>query len=128
MGTVVCYYRQSMDKHTRVIDGQTIVYFAGGAPSGRPLVFVPGVGGDWHGFEPYIELLGKYRLIFVELPGQGGASPRFSDRRHTAENYARIVSGLIEHEGWGDAVLIGHSFGAMVALIAAGLTPATLKS
>ena len=58
-----------MKQHYITINRLSVTYFSVGVAGKQKMVFIPGIGGDWHGFEPYTELLKTYQLIFVDLPG-----------------------------------------------------------
>jgi pyruvate dehydrogenase E2 component (dihydrolipoamide acetyltransferase) len=61
------------------------------------------------------ELSQEYRLILLDLKGHG-CSERVRDSHYSTQDHAAVVTGLIEHLGLSDAVLVGHSLGAAIAL------------
>ena len=64
------------------------------------------------------DLRDEFRLVFLDLKGHGySARPR--DSRYSIEDHAGAVVGLMEHLGLKSAVLVGHSLGSGVALMAA---------
>ena len=100
------------------IDGNRIHYAEAGA--GRPIVFIHGLGAQFHQFEHplFDRLSGDFHLVALDRPGSGysvraaGASAGLSEQ-------ARIVVRLIEQLGLQRPLLVGHSLGGMVALTVA---------
>lgn len=82
----------------------------------RTVLMVHGLRGTHHGLELIAEALPDRRVVIPDLPGFGESGPMVG-RRHDADGYARAVIELIELLG-GRArpvVLLGHSFGSVVA-------------
>jgi pimeloyl-ACP methyl ester carboxylesterase len=87
--------------------------------AGRPLVFIHGFAislDTWRLVVPLLEA--QYRLVLLDLKGHG-LSDRVEDGQYSVEAHARVVAGLVRHLGLERAVLVGHSYGALVALVAA---------
>ncbi|MCA1189162.1 MULTISPECIES: alpha/beta fold hydrolase [unclassified Saccharopolyspora] len=83
----------------------------------RLIVMVHGLRGTHHGLEPIVARLGGGRTVVVpDLPGFGDSGP-MTGRAHDVPGYADAIIELIEHLGGRDrpVVLLGHSFGSMVA-------------
>jgi pimeloyl-ACP methyl ester carboxylesterase len=79
--------------------------------------FVRG-GASWAGQRP---LAGRYRLLFVDRRGFGDSPPA------GGEDFERDADDVAELLGDG-AHLVGHSYGAIVSLIAAGRRPDAIRS
>lgn len=97
------------------VGGAKLHYLARG--SGRPVVFLHGLGGmiqDWH-----LSMLDRaaraYRCIAFDRPGYG-----WSDRpgwsRWTPEKQAELLRRATKRMGAERPVVVGHDFGALVAL------------
>jgi proline iminopeptidase len=83
---------------------------------GEPILMVPpGPGTDGSVFFPWFERLEGYRLLGVDLPGHG-RSDRGDPARWTVADWAADVNRLAEALGLTGYTLLGHSFGARVAL------------
>jgi proline iminopeptidase len=84
--------------------------------AGAPLVVLHGGPGlDHTGFRPYLDPLGdELRLLYVDQRGQG-RSERVDPTTLSLETFARDVDLLAEALGLEQFVLLGHSFGAIVA-------------
>jgi pimeloyl-ACP methyl ester carboxylesterase len=89
---------------------------------GEPVLFVHGSfvrgGASWVAQRPLAE---RYRLLFVDRRGFGDSPPT------GGEDFARDADDVAELLGDG-AHLVGHSYGAVVSLIAAGRRPDAIRS
>jgi proline iminopeptidase len=86
--------------------------------AGYPLILLHGGPGlDHHELRPWLDPLGDagLRLIYVDGRGQG-ASPRVDPAELSLSVFTRDVDRLARAIGLGDFALLGHSFGAIVAL------------
>ncbi|MGR6902426.1 MULTISPECIES: alpha/beta fold hydrolase [Glutamicibacter] len=78
------------------------------------ILAVHGFRGDHHGLARITELLPEYTFIVPDLPGFGASSPM--DTEHDVEGYARVLDDLAsELQLGGHVILLGHSFGSLVA-------------
>ncbi|WP_186760701.1 alpha/beta fold hydrolase [Arthrobacter alpinus] len=81
----------------------------------RTIVMVHGFRGDHHGLERVVELLPDYRVLMPDLPGFG-LSPAFANTAHSISGYVEFLDAFLQALGLGsDTVLLGHSFGSIVA-------------
>jgi pimeloyl-ACP methyl ester carboxylesterase len=97
-----------------VIDGITLEYDDSGA--GEPVVFIHGAF-IADAFRPLLSepvLAANYRLITYHRRGYGGSSP--PSEPVTFALAARDCSALLSHLGVARAHVVGHSYGANVAL------------
>lgn len=84
-------------------------------PETRTILVIHGFRGDHHGLLRVADQLPEMRLIMPDLPGFGG-SAAFTDAGHSVERYGRFISDFMAALGLGaDTVLLGHSFGSIVA-------------
>jgi proline iminopeptidase len=85
--------------------------------SGRPLIVLHGGPGlDHHMFGDYLDPLGDaFRLLLVDQRSQGRSDPT-PPETWTLPRMARDVSELARALELSDYVVLGHSFGAFVAL------------
>lgn len=95
---------------------------AEGAPDAPPVFMVHGFRGDHHGLLRIIEALPTYRVIVPDLPGFGQSESL--DGEHDVAAYAAFVQSSIERLALGpETVLVGHSFGSIIAARAAADAP-----
>jgi pimeloyl-ACP methyl ester carboxylesterase len=95
------------------VRGCRIRYFVGG--EGPSLVLVHGLGGAaWNWVELTSELVRRYRVLALDLPGHGGSSPLPSAESLTP--FADVVAAVAEREVLLPAAVVGHSLGGVVAL------------
>jgi proline iminopeptidase len=107
------------DDEARLVDiGDTALWVAErGTPDGSPLILLHGgPGDDHHEFADYLDPLGdRYRLLLVDQRGQGASAPS-SEATWTLEQMAADVVLLARSLGLGPHAVLGHSYGAFVAL------------
>lgn len=93
---------------------------AGGAP---PLLLLPGLTANAHSFDGLVaaDLSPRFRTVAVDFRGRG-----LSDkpaRGYSMEAYTADVIGVLDALEIPRAVLVGHSFGGLIAMIAAARHP-----
>ncbi len=87
--------------------------------SGRPLVFIHGFAASMDSWRFLVGPFKKdYRLILLDLKGHG-YSDRPADAHYSLQDHADVVIGLMKHLKLSHVILVGHSFGSAVALLAA---------
>jgi len=80
------------------------------------IVIHGGPGADFHYLESLAELSKKYRVIFYDQRGSG-LSPRVKNDNLTLEQNLEDLHGFVEKFSQEEpAILIGHSWGAMLAI------------
>ena len=100
-----------------VSDLHTIVYEEVGNPAGRPALFLhggPGVGisPDYRRFfDPK-----HYRVILVDQRGAGRSTPHTELRDNTTWDIVEDLEKLRQHLGFDDWIVMGGSWGSLLAL------------
>lgn len=102
-----------------MVDGTSVAYWiyepANPAPETRTVLVIHGFRGDHHGLLRVADQLPGLRIIMPDLPGFG-SSAAFASSPHDVPAYGRFISGFMAALGLGtDTVLLGHSFGSIVA-------------
>lgn len=106
---------------------RTRIYPPTAAPRGV-LLAVHGFRGDHHGLRRLINALPGFLVVAPDLPGFG-ASPPATSGGHAAGDYARILAALSDRlELPASTVLLGHSFGSVVASRLAASSPGRFAS
>lgn len=90
-----------------------------GRPDGRPLVLLHGFSGSLHWFDAAVPLLADFRVIRLDLLGHGATGGAGAD----APVQAEAVAAELERLGVKGATVVGHSFGADVAVELAERSP-----
>ncbi len=111
--------------HEIRIDGAPVHYWEYSPASANEayptILMVHGFRGDHHGLLKIVDALPQARVIVPDLPGFG-SSARLPAGEHTVANYAHLIETLFEQLRLpAETVLLGHSFGSVVAShVAAG--------
>ncbi len=97
-----------------------------GLERGRPMLFVHGFGcaqGVWRFVTPAFE--SSHRVILYDHVGSGNADPSAysSERYGTLEAYAEDLLEIAEHLEVQSGILVGHSVGATIGILAERLRP-----
>lgn len=95
--------------------------------SGPRLLFISGTGSDLR-FRPSVfesPLPGRFDVLAYDQRGLGRSSK--PDRRYTMADYADDAAALMADQGWGEALVLGVSFGGMVAQELAVRYPALVR-
>lgn len=105
-----------VEKNEVTVLGAVTRYWTYGAEdSPVTVVIAHGYRGEHHGIEPIIAQLPGIRFISPDLPGFGESTP-LTDVAHSVEGYAAWLAAFVSQLGLtGRAVILGHSFGTIVA-------------
>ena len=92
-----------------------------GHPANPAMVLLHGFAGSAHWFDRLAPLLARdHRVIRVDLIGHGASAKPAAG--YAIDDQADAVDAVLDRLGIGSAVLLGHSFGAAVAVALAGRT------
>jgi pimeloyl-ACP methyl ester carboxylesterase len=92
----------------------------------RTILVIHGFRGDHHGLLRVADQLPDMRIIMPDLPAFGSSDP-FRDDEHTVERYGHFISGFMAALDLGPkTVLLGHSFGSIVASHFAARNPGAI--
>ena len=94
------------------------------APSAPPFLFIHGMLGDASFWEPTVDALGEQRprAIAIELRGHGASETPANDD-YTPAACAGDVRAVLDSYALDRAIVVGHSYGALVALAFAAAHP-----
>jgi len=93
--------------------GVRLAYAERGAPSGEPLVFLHGFSDSWFSFSPILPLLPSFRCLAPTQRGHGDSDR--PERGYAMDDLAADVVAFLDALGIGQATLVGHSMGSLVA-------------
>ena len=83
----------------------------------RRVLYIHGTGCNARVFERHLETVSAHHEVAaIDLPGHGGSA---GDGFRSAVEHAFFAGALIEHLGWSDCVVAGHSLGGGIALAVA---------
>ena len=101
--------------------GTTAYWVYGPEDAETTVIAVHGFRGEHHGLEPVLTFLPEARVIAPDLPGFGETAP-LPGRTHDIDAYAQWLTEFAAAVAPG-AVILGHSFGSIVAsaAVAGGL-------
>ncbi|MBI1851562.1 MAG: alpha/beta hydrolase [Planctomycetes bacterium] len=111
-------FRRDMGARSIDVGGVSVSFVERG--SGAPIFFFHGLGGcvyDWREqLAPFAEA--GFRAIAVDLPG-AGFSPTLPGGDFRIESIARHAAAVVRALAGGPAVLVGNSYGGLIALATA---------
>ncbi len=101
------------------LDGSRVAYWTYEpervSPGTRTILVIHGFRGDHHGLLRVADQLPEMRLIMPDLPGFG-SSAAFVGAKHSVERYGRFIGDFMAALELGpETVLLGHSFGSIIA-------------
>jgi pimeloyl-ACP methyl ester carboxylesterase len=104
---------------TVTLNGSTVAYWTyepvQATSDTRTILVIHGFRGDHHGLLRVADQLPEMRVIMPDLPGFG-SSEAFAAADHSVANYGTFITDFMAALGLGpDTVLLGHSFGSIVA-------------
>lgn len=103
-------------QEVEVRGGSTAYWTYGPDDAATTVIAVHGFRGEHHGLESVLAFLPELRVIVPDLPGFGESAP-LPGRRHDLGEYAGWLSDFTAATAPG-AVILGHSFGSIVAAAA----------
>ncbi|MGN6444945.1 alpha/beta fold hydrolase [Amnibacterium sp.] len=107
--------RTPVARRDTTVDGVPAAWWEYGEPgTGPTLLLVHGFRGDHHGLEPVVSYLPGVHVVAPDLPGFGASAPLAGE--HSIDGYAAWLLRFAAAVGLpADAVVVGHSFGTIVA-------------
>lgn len=103
-----------MQPSTIELFGSQVRYRAFGSRDGRTVLVVHGFRGNHRGLAQVVDELPQYRVVVPDLPGYGDSTP-MTTLRHDVSGLAEFVRAFMEETGLERPVLLGHSFGTIIA-------------
>lgn len=104
------------------IYGSDVCYWVYNPKKTDVIVMIHGFRGTHHGLENIIKNLPDFKIIIPDLPGFGKSTP-MAGQQHDIAGYSNFVQEFIKKVAPNKPILLGHSFGSIVASNAAATTP-----
>ena len=102
-----------MTEKQLTLDHGTVKYWEYHTDKKPTLVMIHGFRGTHHGLAKIAENLADFHLLVPDLPGFGQSDALTGE--HSVENYVEFVAQFIQKLGLKQPVVVGHSFGSIVA-------------
>lgn len=98
-----------------IIFGKTLKYWDNQLSSATTALLLHGFRGNHKGLLDFASHLPNMRIIIPDLPGYGQSAPLTG--KHNFSAYARVLNAFCNTLHLKKSVIIGHSFGASLALV-----------
>jgi len=79
-------------------------------------------------FDVIAPLLPDYHIIALDLPGQGLSDHRSAEGSYNIWDDLTDLARFIDHQGWQNCTLLGHSRGSIIALLLAVTQPKRISA
>jgi pimeloyl-ACP methyl ester carboxylesterase len=99
---------------------------AWGRPGARPILAFHGwldSAGTWDRLAPQLVAQRDVRIVALDFAGHGRSEHRGRDGWYGFADYLYSAVQVLDALGWDDCTLMGHSMGAVVAALTAGVAP-----
>ncbi|MCX2802356.1 alpha/beta hydrolase [Microbulbifer thermotolerans] len=112
---------------TLEFDGKAIAARLWGPPDGEPVLALHGWLDNCASFDRLAPLLPGIHLVAVDMAGHGRSYHRSRDANYNIWEEVEDILGVSQALGWRDFSLLGHSRGAIAAMLTAGTFPGRVK-
>ncbi|WP_446666396.1 alpha/beta fold hydrolase [Flexivirga sp. B27] len=97
-----------------------------GRVDGQPIVFLHGLIGSTAWWDPVLPAFAEWRVVRIDLLGHGGSTAPYSGYGVAAQ--ADRVADALDRIGVSRAIVVGHSFGGLVATALAQQAPGLVRA
>ncbi len=117
-------------KTVKSADGTTIYYEITKHTSNPTLLFLHGIGGDMRVWDPQRDKLTKkgYTVVTIDLRGHGLSDRPTGKNAYDMARYGEDIQAVLIKEHVKNPILVGHSFGGMIAITFVGNHPKACKA
>lgn len=106
-------YRMTNSQKSVELTHGAVQYWEYNADKRPTIVMIHGFRGTHHGLAKIVENLPDFHIIVPDLPGFGTSLP-FNDE-HSVDNYVQFVADFITALQLQKPIIVGHSFGSIIA-------------
>lgn len=121
MNSVTCH---SVDIHLPYLRLSGLTNHGGNKP---PLLALHGWLDNAGSFEELIPYWHDFNVLAIDLPGHGLSDQRSLDSHYHFIDWVYDIYQLVEHLGWQELYIVGHSMGAMIGSVFAAVCPELVK-
>lgn len=111
-----------------VMSGDVRIHCLDSGGDKEPLLLCHGLTANAHSFSGYIKagLAERFRVISIDLRGRGlSDKPEFD---YSMQDHMMDLLAIMKHFGWKQAIIGGHSFGAMLSIYTSYFHPEVFKA
>lgn len=108
--------------HDIHILGSDVRYWIYNEDQPQTIVMIHGFRGNHHGLYDLIAMLPNFRIVIPDLPGFGESTP-MTAQKHDIAGYTMFAEQFIQKLQLNRPILLGHSFGSIVASSIAARSP-----
>lgn len=109
-------------KHAFFDTGEVRLHYVEGARAGPPLVFLHGATGDWQGWNAVLPALAEtWHVYSLDLRGHGDSGRAIDVDGYHVSRFAADITVFLREVVKEKVLLVGHSWGGVVALLCASL-------
>jgi len=101
-------------RNSIIVNGVKVFYWEKNSARRLPIIFLHGFPGSHKGLIELADNFADHRLIIPDLPACGISEPL--RMHHSLKNYAAWLNDFLTALSVDNAIIVGHSFGARVAL------------
>ena len=103
------------EKNIAIVDERKTLYLEKSHEQKNAIIFLHGFPGSHNGIVEMADKVTGRRIIVPDLPGCGESEP--FDIKHVLKTYAKWLNDFLDSLSINKVVVVGHSFGARVALM-----------
>ncbi|MBR9765497.1 MAG: alpha/beta hydrolase [Rhodobacteraceae bacterium] len=111
-----------------LIDGLVYRGLAWGPENGLPVLALHGWMDHGASFQTLAPLLAGCHVVAPDLSGQGLSDHRAAHATYNIWDDLPQIAALLDHLGWRDCILLGHSRGANIATLCAAALPERVRA
>lgn len=113
---------------TLTLPHRSIAALTWGPENGKRILALHGWLDNAASFIPLFDYLKDFKVVAIDLPGHGLSSHIPTGSYFHFTDYIAEIVDILDYLGWEESSLLGHSLGAGLTTIIAGVNPARISS